>query len=75
MKKQEISTSVVVGIIGLVVAYFVFSLILPAIENDSFRTLETSTDYSLQAPDDNVFNFRAVNPTVEVYVGNNGASE
>ena len=75
MKKQEISTSVVVGIIGIVVAYFLFALILPAIENDSFRVLETSTDYSLQQPNDEVFNFRAVNPTVEVYVGNNGTSE
>ena len=73
--KQDISTSVIVGIIGVVVAYFVFSFILPAIDNVKFSVLSSDTSSNLEEPNIEVFNYRAVNPTVEVYVGNNGKNE
>lgn len=73
--KQDISTSVVVGIIGIVVAYFAFSFILPAIDNVKFSVLNSDTSANLEEPNKEVFNYRAVNPTVEVYIGNNGKNE
>ena len=75
MKKQDISTSILAGAIGFIVAYFVLSFILPAVENVSFPVLGTDDTYSLETPNDEVFNYRAINPTVEVYVGNNGTTE
>ena len=75
MKKQDISTSILAGAIGFVVAYFVLNFILPTIENVSFSVLETDSSYSLEEPNNEVFNYRAINPTVEVYVGNNGTTE
>ena len=36
---------------------------------NSFKTLENTVDSSLSEPNEEIFNFRAVNPTVEVYVG------
>ena len=69
--KTDLATSIVAAIIGVVVSYFVCGIFLPEISSVSFDILEVEgdTDYSLTDPDPEVFNYRAVDPTVEVYVG------
>lgn len=67
--KTDLATSIVAVIAGIFIAYFVTNIIVPPIENVSFKTLDESIDSSLTEPNSEVFNFRAVNPTVEVYVG------
>ena len=50
--------------------YFVCNLLVPKIESFTLPSLDSDIDYSLNEPNIEVFNYRAVNPTVEVYVGN-----
>ncbi len=72
--KFDLTTSVIVAIIGTIAGFFVFNLILPAFDSVQFKTVDNSS-YSLAEPDPEVFNFRAVNPTVEVYVGSEEPEE
>ena len=67
--KTDIATSIVAAIAGIIVAYFATNIMIPSIEDVSFKTLESSTSTTLDEPDAEVFNYRAINPTVEVYVG------
>ncbi len=67
--KTDLATSILAATIGVVVAYVICNLFLPPLENVSFSTLTNSGTYELTEPSDEVFNFRALNPTVEVYVG------
>lgn len=68
--KTDLATSIIAAIIGTVAAYFICNLVLPQAEDISFKTLDsTSANYTLAQPDPEIFNYRAINPTVEVYVG------
>ncbi len=68
--KQDLATSVFAAVIGALVAYFVCNMFLPALEDVTFSTIGETEVFNLAEPDTEVFNFRSVNPTVEVYVGN-----
>lgn len=68
--KTDLFTAVVAAVAGVVVAYIVCNIFLPELENVTFSVLGADTNYSsLTQPDADVFNYRAVNPTVEVFVG------
>lgn len=67
--KTDLATSVVAAIIGIVAAYFICNMIIPPIADVKFPTLNSSTTYMFDDPDPELFNYRAINPTVEVYVG------
>ena len=67
--KNDIVTSVFAAIAGTVIAFFVCNIFVPGIEDFSFSTLQKGTTYTLSEPNPEVFNFRSVNPTVEVFVG------
>ena len=67
--KKDLITSIAAAILGVLVAFFVCNLFLPSLEDVSFKTLGSNPSYSLSDPNPEIFNFRAVNPTVEVYVG------
>ena len=67
--KKDLFTYGLLAIIGVIVAYFVCNLFLPEFSETSFKTLTSNPSYTLSSPDPEVFNFRAINPTVEVYVG------
>ncbi len=83
--KTDLATSVIAAIIGVVAAYFITNLFIGKIESYSYTTIDTSVNselvypgttmdtsvnYSeLVEPDVEVFNYKALNPTVEVYVG------
>ncbi|MBQ6375350.1 hypothetical protein IJJ37_00205 [Candidatus Saccharibacteria bacterium] len=67
--KFDLSTSVVVAIVGVVVAFFVTNIFLPEIQNFSMKVLSSAPSTTLVQPDEEIFNYRAINPTVEVYVG------
>lgn len=68
--KTDLVTSIVAAIVGTVAAYFICNFIVPKIESFSYTTLDSTLNYDLDEPNIEVFNYRAVNPTVEVYVGN-----
>ena len=67
--KKDLTTTIIAAIFGVVVAYFITNIILPDLSNVSFKTLSGDNKYTLAEPDSDIFNYRAVNPTVEVYVG------
>lgn len=68
--KTDLATAIVASVLGLVVAFLICNTILPEIEQVAFKRLNSKdSDYSVVDPDPDVFNYRALNPTVEVYVG------
>ncbi|MBQ3465091.1 hypothetical protein IJH15_02630 [Candidatus Saccharibacteria bacterium] len=69
MLKTDLATSIVAAIIGLLIAFFVANLLTGEIEPFTYRTIETTVNADLGEPNREVFNYRALNPTVEVYVG------
>lgn len=71
MKQSDIITVVLIAVIGVIVSAFACNAILgdPDEASVSFKTIET-IDGDLAQPDAEVFNTSALNPTVEVFVGN-----
>lgn len=67
--KKDLITAIVVTILGVVVSFFVCNLIFGNIDGVTFKTLDTEISSDVDAPNPEVFNYRALNPTVEVYVG------
>lgn len=67
--KKDLSSAIGLAIVGAVIGYFACNLLLPEPEGISFKELQSGTSYTLTDPNVEVFNYRALNPTVEVYVG------
>ena len=67
--KSDLTTSILAAIVGVVVAFFLTNLLLPEIEDITINVLSSSPSTNLASPDPEIFNYRAINPTVEVYVG------
>lgn len=67
--KTDLVTSIIAAIAGILIAYFVTNLFIGDIEDITYNTINTKVNASLTNPDPEVFNYRALNPTVEVYVG------
>ena len=70
MKQSDIFTIIIVATVGVVVSSFLVNMILgdPSSKSVSFKTVEV-VEASLVNPDPEVFNPEAIDPTVEVYVG------
>ncbi len=67
--KKDLITAIIAAVVSSIIAYFVCGIFLPGLEDVTFPVLESKIDYTLSNPDNEVFNYRAINPTVEVYVG------
>lgn len=70
MKQSDIFTVLVVATVGIVASFFLVNMILgdPNEKSVTFKKIEV-VDAGLAVPDPEVFNSEAINPTVEVYVG------
>ena len=67
--KKDLATAFIAAIAGVLIAYFVTNIFIPPISNFTYSTVNsTGSDYV--DPNIEIFNFRALNPTVEVFVGN-----
>ena len=71
MKKKDIISIVAVAVLGVVAAIVAANSILGDIDDKSatFRSIEVVSS-EVGAPGPEVFNPMAINPTVDVYVGN-----
>ncbi len=71
MKKSDIAMIILIASISMLVAYFVSKSILGDVSNQSVKvkTAEKITTTVTQ-PDEKVFNKEAINPAVEVIIGN-----
>lgn len=67
--KSSLLTSVAIFIVGAVISFITCNMIVPGIEDFNLKTINIDSDATLVDPDIEVFNYRAINPTVEVYVG------
>lgn len=67
--KSNLITSAIVFVAGTVVAFVTSNMILPGIDSFEIKTIDIESSSTLSDPDIEVFNYRAINPTVEVYVG------
>ncbi len=67
--KTDLITSIGVAIGGALIAFFVCNMFLGSPEDVSIKEVTTTIDSSLVDPNPEVFNYKALNPTVEVYVG------
>lgn len=73
MVKKELFSAIALAVIGFLVAFFVCNIFSGKIEDFRFKSIDSSIDMSLSDPDPEVFNYKAINPTVEVYVGQEGS--
>lgn len=67
--KNELATAIFTAIAGLIIAYFVTNIFFGKIEDYTLTTIEGTLSTDVISPDVEVFNPNALNPTVEVYVG------
>ena len=69
--KQDLATSIFAAVVGALVAYFVCGMFLPSFDDMSvsITKLANEDSVSLMEPEAEIFNYRSVNPTVEVWVG------
>ena len=72
--KNDLATSIILAILGVVIAFFACNMFMGEIKPVSVKTISGSFSPNVGEPDVEVFNYEAVNPTVEVYVGGNNNS-
>lgn len=67
--KTDLATTIVTAVLGVVIAYFVTGFFIPAIQNITIQKVDSSVTADLEEPNIEVFNYKSLNPTVEVYIG------
>lgn len=67
--KKDLATAIITAIIGVILAYFIVGgVFLKEPAPVIIKTLSTAVDNTVSEPNPEIFNYRAVNPTVEVYI-------
>jgi len=71
LKQSDIISIAFIAILGIVASSFIVNWLLgdPDEATETFKTISV-VDADLAEPDSEVFNSDAINPTIEVYVGN-----
>lgn len=71
MKKSDIATIILIASISVLLAYFAAKALIGDVQNESVqvKTADPITT-EVKGPDSTVFNSDAINPTVEVIIGN-----
>ena len=72
--KFDLLSSVGVAIVGAIIGFIAINAIVPSLQDYPIKTIDPSTDggynyADYSEPNDEVFNYDALNPTVEVYIG------
>jgi len=66
---KNLLSSIGIAILGVIISFVACNLLLGEIEPVSIKDIDASFSTELAEPNPEVFNYRALNPTVEVYVG------
>lgn len=80
--KKELFLAIVTAVIGTVVGFTIVNIFAGSIDPFTIITLNPSgdsateaEDYSaLEEPNPDIFNYKSINPTVEVYVGDGSST-
>ena len=67
--KTDLASSIGIAIAGVLISYFVCNLFIGPIDDVSVKTVDSSFTTDIAEPNPELFNYRAINPAVEVYVG------
>lgn len=67
--RTELFTAIAASVFGVLIAFFVCNLFIGEIKPVEVKTVSTEVNADLENPDPEIFNYKALNPTVEVYVG------
>lgn len=68
--KNDLATTIITAVVTVVAAYFLCNMMVGKSDDFSFNTVDSSVSSDLALPDPELFNYKSLNPTVEVYVGN-----
>ena len=71
--KKDLASSIGLAIAGTIIAFLLCNLLVKQtwpINDFSLKKVDSSVNTDLVDPDRELFNYKALNPTVEVYVGN-----
>lgn len=68
--KNDLATAIIAAVASVIISYFICNMFLGRSGDFSFNTVDDSVSSDLATPDPELFNYQALNPTVEVYVGN-----
>jgi hypothetical protein len=72
MKKSDIAMIILIASVSVLMAYFVAKAIIGDVQSQSVRVKTTEKiSTEIEEPDPSIFNKNAINPTVEVIIGNN----
>lgn len=71
MKKSDIAAIILIASLSMGVAYFIASTVIAKPTGNSVK-VKTATEMTakIKEPSDSIFNEDAINPTVEVMIGN-----
>ncbi|MBQ3297111.1 hypothetical protein IJH01_03265 [Candidatus Saccharibacteria bacterium] len=67
--KTELATAIGSAIVGILIAFFITNIFIGEIEEVTVKTVDSTISTELADPNPEIFNYKALNPTVEVYVG------
>ncbi|MBR3248528.1 hypothetical protein IKF89_00660 [Candidatus Saccharibacteria bacterium] len=67
--KSELFTAIIAAVAGVLISYFVCNLFIGEIEPVAITTIENEVSAELPDPNPEVFNYKALNPTVEIFIG------
>ena len=73
--KTDLITSIGVAIGGVLLAYFICNIFVGPIDDVKIKEVDSSVDTTIVDPSPEVFNYKAINPTVEVYVGDDDCEQ
>lgn len=75
MKKSDIAMIILIASVSILVAYFVAKGLLGDVKSQSVKVkVADSISSEVEQPDPKTFNTNAVNPTVEVIIGDGNAA-
>jgi uncharacterized protein YxeA len=75
MKKSDIAMIILIASVSVMIAYFVAKAIVGDVQNETVKVKTTDTiSTEITQPDTSVFNTNAINPTVEVIIGDQTTS-
>lgn len=66
---KDLLTATIAAILGVLIAFFITDYFLGPVESVTYTTVNSTVNTAVAEPDPEIFNYRALNPTVEVYVG------
>ena len=67
--RSELVTTIIAAVFGVFIAFFICNIFVGEIKPVSVKVIDSNVSTNLTDPNPEIFNYTALNPTVEVYVG------